>query len=492
MKSLNIKVKLTIWFMVIFLLLLFAFSFSMYIFISSGLKENIEKQLTTSLSTVDNLIASSVYDPFDLAHIGNSDMFKIMDDERTLCTSRLWEQNKLDSLPFDEINRTYKIRDNYYCIKKSDASKAAVDAIIFSVDTFQLQIQHGDTSLLKRLNRIQNLNLHHFPSAAKGKIHIMVAKDFTAFQKVKISYLKDFFESIPIILIVLLIGGYITTRRFLFPLSKMAAKAQAISAEHLAERLPVKNPNDEFGKLATVFNNTLARLQDSFDKLHQFTANVSHELRTPLTAIKSVGEVVLREEDEVNKYRDAIGSMLEETDRLKCLIDKLLLLSRADAGKITTFPEKVEINELIRNTADVIKVLAEEKNIGLQLELNGKINVLADIATIRQAFVNILDNAIRYTPENSFITIATGSLDNDHVYIDVIDQGPGIPLKERSKIFDRFYRLDNAQSKGRGGNGLGLAITKWAVEINKGTIQFIGEEPKGSHCRITLPLHLQI
>jgi signal transduction histidine kinase len=164
------------------------------------------------------------------------------------------------------------------------------------------------------------------------------------------------------------LGGYALARRALAPVGKMADRARTISASNLAERLPVENPDDEFGRLATVFNDTLARLEGSFEQLRRFTADASHELRTPLTAIRAVGEVGLREPRTPEEYREVVGSMLEEVDRLAQLVESLLTLSRADAGRIALRPETIDLTALAREVVGHLSVLAEEKRQTIEVE----------------------------------------------------------------------------------------------------------------------------
>src|SRR5262249_25438589 len=156
-------------------------------------------------------------------------------------------------------------------------------------------------------------------------------------------------------------GGYFLAGRALAPVGAMADKARQITADSLGERLPVANPQDEFGRLAIVFNDTLSRVQDSFDRLRRFTADASHELRTPLTAMRSVGEVALQAPQDPAKYREVIGSMLEEVHRLTHLVDNLLVLTRADSGATAAEREVVELGSLAGSVADHLRVLAEEK-----------------------------------------------------------------------------------------------------------------------------------
>jgi heavy metal sensor kinase len=281
------------------------------------------------------------------------------------------------------------------------------------------------------------------------------------------------------------IGGYVLARRALAPIDRMAERARSINAERLNDRLPVDNPYDELGRLAIVFNETLTRLESSFEQMRHFTADASHELRTPLTAIRSVGEVGLRGRRDEAAYREIIGSMLEEVDRLALLVDRLLMLSRADTGKASLAIDSVDIPQLAEEVAEQLSVLTEEKNQSLKVRCDAVSRWVGDRMVLRQAMLNLVDNAIKYTPVGGIIDVRVTQT-QEGITIDVIDSGPGIPAELRSRIFDRFYRVDKARSRENGGTGLGLAISKWAVEVNGGRLTL---EPTGagSCFRIILP-----
>jgi heavy metal sensor kinase len=281
------------------------------------------------------------------------------------------------------------------------------------------------------------------------------------------------------------VGGYALARRALAPIDRMAERARSINAERLNDRLPVDNPDDELGRLALVFNETLTRLESSFDQMRRFTADASHELRTPLTAIRSVGEVGLRGRRDEIAYREIIGSMLEEADRLALLVDRLLMLSRADTGKASLSIDVVEIPQLAEEVVDQLSVLAEEKNQSLKVRCDAVSRWVGDRLVLRQAMMNLVDNAIKYTPFDGSINVRVTQTPAG-IAIDVVDSGPGIPVELRSRIFDRFYRVDKSRSRQNGGTGLGLAISKWAVEVNGGQLTLEPTEA-GSCFRITLP-----
>ncbi len=289
----------------------------------------------------------------------------------------------------------------------------------------------------------------------------------------------------PVALGLSVLGGYALARRALASVGRMAERARTISADRLDDRLPVEDPADELGQLATVFNETLARLERSFVELRRFTADASHELRTPLTAIRSVGEVGLRGHRDEPAYREIIGSMLEEADRLARLVDTLLLLCRADAGPVPLRLERIDLGQLAIEVAGQLEVLAEEKRQVMVTDAIGGVAAMADRVVLRQAVINLLDNAIKYSPEGASIRVVVRERSGAPV-VEIIDNGPGIAAEHHDAIFQRFYRVDNARSRESGGAGLGLCIARWAVEAHGGHIDLESDEGKGSIFRIVL------
>ncbi len=281
------------------------------------------------------------------------------------------------------------------------------------------------------------------------------------------------------------LGGHWLARRALGPLDRMAKHAERVTAENLGERLPVENPEDELGHLARVFNLSLARIEESFAQLRRFTADASHELRTPLTAIRTVGEVALQDPQNPDRYREAIGSMLEEVDRLSRLVGSLLVLSRADASP-ALHRQELRLIDLVKDSASLLEVLADEK--GQRIDVHGDPALTAEVdgLILRQALINLLDNAIKHSPRGASVLIDVRGGAGDAI-IEVADRGPGIPEVHRSRVFERFYRIDTARSRDEGGAGLGLAIALWAVQAHGGRIELQSEEGSGSTFRILLP-----
>jgi heavy metal sensor kinase len=280
------------------------------------------------------------------------------------------------------------------------------------------------------------------------------------------------------------ISGYFIAGRALAPVKQMVARTRSLSAKSLSERLPIVNPHDELGQLATVFNATLQQLEDAFAELKRFTADVSHELRTPLTAMRAVGEVALRERNPAILY-DALGSMLEEVRRMNQLIERLLLLARGDDEALPLRFEAGLVRPILMEISDALSLVAQEKQQQIAVDCPDHLLAVFDPDLLRLALVNLLQNAIRYSPAGKPITLrALGN--QGAVVLEVADQGPGIAPEHQQKIFERFYRVDKARSRAEGGVGLGLAIVKWTAERMGGAVEVSSQSGGGSVFRLKL------
>ena len=314
---------------------------------------------------------------------------------------------------------------------------------------------------------------------------IQVARSEAAMRQELRQLVLIFVLGLPVAVAVAGLGGYALARRALLPVERMTERARSITAERLSARLPVENPDDEMGRLAAVFNETLGRLESSFEQMRQFTADVSHELRTPLTAIRSVGEIGVRDHRDEVAYRGIIGSMLEEADRLASLVDRLLALSRAETGRANLALEAFDLSELAEEVAGHLDVLAEERRQSIAVERTGTPQAYADRVVVRQAVISLVDNAIKFSPVDGRILIRVAE-DADAAVLDVIDSGAGVDAGARERIFDRFYRAANVPA-GATGAGLGLSIAKGAVEANGGRLTLAASGANGSTFRIALP-----
>ncbi len=288
----------------------------------------------------------------------------------------------------------------------------------------------------------------------------------------------------PVTMLLFTLAGYVIAGRALAPVKEMVERTRRLSAKSLNDRLPVVNPHDELGQLAAVFNETLQQLENSFAELKRFTADVSHELRTPLTAIRAVGEVAYRERNPALLY-DALGSILEEEQRMNQLIDRLLLLARADDDNLPVHLEAGPVRDALVEVSDALALVAEEKQQRLELDCPDHLLAVFDPALLRLALLNLVQNAMRYSPPAKPISLRALQAEGA-VVIEVADQGPGISPEHHQKIFERFYRVDKARSRAEGGAGLGLAIVKWSVERMGGMVELKSEAGRGSTFRVRL------
>jgi two-component system OmpR family sensor kinase len=283
-------------------------------------------------------------------------------------------------------------------------------------------------------------------------------------------------------------GGYFLARKSLAPVVAMGEQARHIGATNLHDRLPVLNAKDELGQLATTFNDLLDRLDQSFERQRRFVADASHELRTPLAILRGESEVAMSQQGRTAEdYLESLGILHEETSRLIKIVEDLFTLTRADSGQYLLSPEDVYLEEVVAECAHSARTLAREKNIELRVDASSECLVHGDPALLRRMILNLLDNAIKYTPEGGRVDIAcratTGAFE-----IHVTDTGPGIPPELHSRIFERFFRADPARSRsGReGGAGLGLSIALWIAEAHHGRLELVRSDATGSHFAVYL------
>jgi signal transduction histidine kinase len=298
--------------------------------------------------------------------------------------------------------------------------------------------------------------------------------------------------ALPAALILAGFAGFSIAKRALEPLQTMAGRAEQITARNLHDRLEIQNPDDELGHMARVFNQLLQRLEESFEQLKRFTADAAHELRTPLASLRAVGEVALQDATKVEDYREAIGSILEETGRLNQTIDGLLLLAKAEASQPGENGSEFFLPELIDEVLTLLSVLLEERNVAVFEERSGfeNVTVRADRSLVRIALVNILHNALKFSPEGSTLKVicTTERVTANFAEVTVQDEGPGLAQDEYEKVFERFFTSSREVTAAGSGTGLGLSIAKLAIERNGGQIFFDQTSDRGARCTIRLPL----
>ena len=440
---LSVRARLALWHAGVLTLIVCVFSAGIFVFVRQSLFAGVDRQLARALETVDWVYHNEPEDIHELPTESGIRLFRVVVDGKLFHQTEGWVRAELaKGLPGSAAPESWKSPDGrWYRVQVVTAPGYTIAAAV------------GE-------------------GARRDAIWTLVVILATG---------------IPLAAGLAIAGGYFLAGRALAPVGAMADKARRITADSLGERLPVANPQDEFGRLATVFNDTLARLHDSFERLRRFTADASHELRTPLTAMRSVGEVALQGRPDADRCREVIGSMLEEVQRLTHLVDSLLVLTRADSSAIRAEREVVELSSFAGNVADSLRVLAEEKRQALEVEAGSRVEAACDPALLRLGLMNLLDNAIKYTPPGGAIQVRARANGSGESHIEVQDTGPGIAPAHRERIFERFYRGEAGGNRNSPGAGLGLAIARWAVAANGGRIELESEEAKGSLFRIVLP-----
>jgi heavy metal sensor kinase len=292
---------------------------------------------------------------------------------------------------------------------------------------------------------------------------------------------------LPIALLLAGGGGWMLARRALKPVDRMTETARRISAEHLAGRLEETGAGDELDRLAQTLNAMLGRLDTSFKEMRQFTADASHELQTPLTILKGEVEVALRSRREPDEYQRILKSALEEIDKIAHLVEGLLLLARADAGVLRMDQRPVDLAQLLEEVYGQARILAEARSVDLTLGPVEGVSTQGDYTHLRRLLLNLVDNGIKYTPRGGKVAISLQSGEG-WALLRVEDTGIGISPEEKGRIFQRFFRSEEARSRGEGGAGLGLCIARSIAEAHGGKIEVESTPGQGSTFTAFLPV----
>jgi heavy metal sensor kinase len=292
--------------------------------------------------------------------------------------------------------------------------------------------------------------------------------------------------ALPLVIVLAGVGGYWLARRSLAPLASMAAQANRITQSNLDTRLEVGAAAEELVVLRASFNDLLSRLDLSFDHMRRFVADASHELRTPISIIRGEADVALSNDRSAAEYRQALAIVLDESRRLSRLVDDLLNLARADAGRVKLQVEAFYLNDLLEECCRSAQTLAGARHIALKCAAHHDLAFRGDEQLIRRMVMNLIDNAIRYTPDGGRVAVTLESHPGA-IAIRIADTGTGIAPEALPHVFERFYRADKARSRQDGGFGLGLAIVKWIAESHNGAVELSSTLGMGSTFTVNLP-----
>ena len=291
---------------------------------------------------------------------------------------------------------------------------------------------------------------------------------------------------LPLGLLLATVGGWVLARRALKPVDEMTQAARRISGEYLAGRLQETGTGDELDRLAKTLNDMLVRLDDSFRQTRQFSADAAHELQTPLTILKGEIEVALRSPRSPEEYRGVLTSNLEEIDRISSLVQGLLLLARADRGVLRLDLLPVKLQELLAEVGDQMRRLAENQGVKLTYGVVEPAAIQGDREHFKRLLVNLMDNAIKYTPAGGRVTLSL-RCDGKRAQVGISDTGMGLTMDEQGQIFNRFYRAAEARSLRGGGAGLGLSIAQSIAVAHGGRIEVESTPGQGSTFTVSLP-----
>jgi heavy metal sensor kinase len=292
---------------------------------------------------------------------------------------------------------------------------------------------------------------------------------------------------LPIAVCVAVAGGFVLVRRALKPVDNLSQKAAAITQHSLSERLPVVRTGDELERLSVSLNLMISRLEDAINSSKQFVADASHELRTPLAVLRGELENLAQDAQLKPQTRETLGSSLEEVDRLAEIVEGLLALSRLDTGEAREPWVRFDLATLVATTADQMSLLAEDKHITVVCDSSERVMIEGDQARLKQVVVNLLDNAIKYTPNGGHIKLKIAQEEGNAV-LDVADDGIGIPADALPHVFKRFFRVDGSRSRDQGGAGLGLSIVKSICDAHGARVEVSSTSGQGSRFRIRQPL----
>jgi len=459
----SVRSILTLWYSLILIVAFTIFGFSVYLYLKHLEEKELEKDLLEEVDWISQII----------------------DVERSWFN----QAASLDTISQDVENR---ILDhfivnprNYIVFLSSQKGNILYESEIGdTIIPFLPDLPVGKI-ILKSLPGSNNTTLR-LATLRTDPFIIQVAYTEEATEIVLQHLLSIFAVIAPVVLIVAFIGGWLMAGVALRPITDITQRANRITAENLDERIPPRDVPDEIGTLITTMNKMIERLHASFNQMREFSISVAHELKTPLTIMKGEAELALRNPLSPDEAQQLIGSYIEEIVRMSHIVDDLLTLAKVGAGQISIQQEPVEISQLLKELHEDAIILSTSKNLIVKLVADQSFVVLGDEIRLRQLFRILITNAIHYTDVGE-IRIACRMKDGK-VFVDITDTGIGIDPDDLGRIFQQFYRSDEARQRSKSGSGLGLTIAKWIAEAHHGSITVQSTLGKGSCFTVELPL----
>jgi heavy metal sensor kinase len=460
-----LRVRLTLWYGTALALILVVFAAILYMVTARGLRDQVDQSLEETAMTAVRSLEERGFLP-------------LLSEEELL--SQFPELARIDKF-FQIFSPSGTITIRSPSIKQHDLplSRTALDVALTGRSILESAKYPNEPPL----------RLVSVPIIYRGTLMyiIQVGTSLDSVEETLHRLLIVLLVTMPVALAVSLAGGWFLAGRALRPVDAITLAAQRIAAGDLTQRLQVPHSTDEIGRLASTFNDMIARLDTSFRQVRQFSSDASHELRTPLTVMKGETELVLRRDRPVEDYRSVLESNLEEIDRMTNIVDELLFLSRADMGQVKTERNPVKLETLVEDIHRQACLLGQDRDVQVGLGTMMQATVLGDELRLRELLLNLVDNAVKYSNPGGKVDISL-IVEVREAKLTVLDQGIGIPPESLGRIFDRFYRTDEARVHTKKGTGLGLAICAWIVEAHQGRIEVKSQVGQGSRFTVILPL----
>lgn len=459
----SVRVRLTLWYVLVLSLLLTGFSIFIYTAFSNSLYTKLDNSISNAAESMAAFFLAEATENEGDAEIGAVEAL----EELTLPNIyvAIFEEDRL-------------LASNY---------PGSLKAVLPESLRLQTKIDTRPAFATIDLAAGEEARLAATSVEVGGKNYFILIAEPLAETVAQLESLKRvFYIGLPVMLLLAGLAGFLLARKSLAPVVMMSNQAGHISANNLHERLQVANPHDEIGRLAGVFNELLSRLDRSFESMRAFMADASHELRTPLAIMRGEADVALSQDRDPAEYRESLAIIQDESRRLSHIVEDMFALARADAGQRPLKVEEFYLNDLLEECFRAAQVLASSKAVSLTLDPVQDLLFQGDENLLRRMILNLLDNAIKYTPSGGQVSIKL-SAETNGVKIIVSDTGIGIPAEHAGHIFERFYRVDPARSRAEGGTGLGLSIVKWAAEAHRGAINLTSEPGRGSTFTVSLP-----
>jgi heavy metal sensor kinase len=457
----SFRLQLTAWYLLLFTAVFVAFSLFLYGLVSRGLYRRLDDNLSSQAQTAVRLFRDELEENHGDAPAAAREI--IADLNRRGVLVAVFEGDRLLA-----------------------ASVAVENPALLNLAHRAASGESDIRATASRLGKSKATRLVAHPFVIDGRHYVMLAGESLHATREELALIRGvLYIALPLALLIAGAGGFLLATRSLAPLRWMAEQAKQITDKNLHQRLDIGAAHEELQLLADSFNELLARLDQSFETMRRFVADASHELRTPLSVIRGEADVALGHDRSPGEYRESLVIIQDEARRLTRLVDDLLNLARADAGHVNLRIEEFYLNDLLAECCRALQAAAGAKNIDLQCECPGDVAFRGDQELIRRLVLNLLDNAIRHTPERGKILVKLDDAGKE-LRIQVADTGMGIPPETASHIFERFYRGDQARSRQNGGFGLGLSIVKWIAESHHGEVGFTSQPGAGTTFTVLL------